>query len=109
VPVITLPGDRHVARVGASLLHAVGHAEWIATDGDDYVRRAVELAGNLPHLAATRAGLRADLQRSALLDHAGQAARFAAAIRECWQTWCASQAGDRRAATIQAAPATVSA
>ncbi len=109
VPVITLPGDRHVARVGASLLHAVGHAEWIATDGDDYVRRALELAGNLPHLAVTRAGLRADLQRSALLDHAGQAVRFATAIRECWQTWCASQVSDRRAATIQAAPAAVSA
>ena len=91
VPVVTLTGDRHMARVGASLLAAVGHPEWSAATAQDYLNCAVELAQNPARLAAIRAGLRADLQRSPLLDHAGQAERFGAALRGCWQNWCRSR------------------
>lgn len=38
VPVISLRGDRHSARVGASLLTAVGRPDWIAESPDQYVR-----------------------------------------------------------------------
>jgi predicted O-linked N-acetylglucosamine transferase (SPINDLY family) len=92
VPVVTLMGDRHVARVSGSLLTAVGHPEWIATSADDYVRIATELASDSAKLAAVRAGLRDQVRNSALGDHAGQAARFAATLRECWQRWCAHRA-----------------
>ena len=88
VPVVTLVGDRHMARVGASLLTAAGHPEWIAADATEYVSHAVKLAGNPELLAVLRTGLRADLRRSPLLDHAGQAGRFGAALRACWQNWC---------------------
>jgi len=88
VPVIALLGDRHMARVSASLLQACGHPEWIGENGPDYVARAIALAQDPGRLAAIRAGLRADLQRSPLLDHAGQAARFGAALRGCWRAWC---------------------
>src|SRR5208283_2084439 len=44
VPVVTAVGDRHASRVGASLLGAVGHPEWVARDRDDYVRVAADLA-----------------------------------------------------------------
>ncbi|HVU33139.1 MAG TPA: tetratricopeptide repeat protein [Opitutaceae bacterium] len=83
-PVVTLCGQRHAARVGASLLRTVGHPEWIVGTPDDYVQRAVDLARAPAALAAISAGLRSDLQRSALLDHAGQSACFARALRECW-------------------------
>lgn len=89
VPVISRVGDRHMARVGASLLTAVGHADWIATDEDDYVRIAAGLAGDPARLASLRGGLRAELRASALLDHAGQARRFGTALRACWGEWCA--------------------
>jgi predicted O-linked N-acetylglucosamine transferase (SPINDLY family) len=88
VPVISLAGDRHMSRVGASLLAAAGHPEWVATDADDYVRRAIELAANPTRLAGIAAGLRDELARSPLLDHAGQAARFGAALRACWVERC---------------------
>ena len=88
VPVITLLGDRHIARVSASLVTAAGHPEWIATSPEDYVRRAVELAADPVRLRTLRAGLRGDMQRSALLDHAGQGACFSAALRQCWREWC---------------------
>lgn len=93
VPVVSLAGDRHVSRVGVSLLTAAGHPEWIAATADDYVRIATELAGDRARLAALRTTLRDDLRRSALLDHPAQAARFAAALRECWRKACAPAGG----------------
>jgi predicted O-linked N-acetylglucosamine transferase (SPINDLY family) len=88
VPVITLAGDRHMSRVGVSLLAAAGHSEWVATTPDDYVRIATSLAGDAGKLAGVRGALRDDLRRGPLLDHTGQAARFGAALRECWRAWC---------------------
>ncbi len=44
VPVVTLEGERMIARQGAALLRAAGRSEWIATSRDDYVRIAVGLA-----------------------------------------------------------------
>ncbi len=90
VPVVTLMGDRHVARVSGSLLTAIGRPEWIAATPADYVRIAAELASDPAKLATIRAGLRDEVKNSPLGDHAGQAARFAAALRECWQAWCAT-------------------
>lgn len=91
VPVVTLLGDRHAARVGASLLTAVGHPEWIATDPAGYAAIAAQLASDPVRLAAIRAGLRTELQASPLLDHAGQAQRFGAALRDCWASVCAGR------------------
>lgn len=88
-PVVTLRGDRHAARVGVSLLTAIGRPEWIADTPDDYVRVAAAVAADRAGLAATARGLRAELQRSPLLDHEGQARRFGAALRACWREWCA--------------------
>jgi len=88
VPVVALVGDRHMARVSASLLGACEHREWAAATAADYVACAVRLATDPAGLASIRANLRGELQRSPLLDHAGQAARFGDALRECWQNWC---------------------
>ncbi|ATC64237.1 hypothetical protein CMV30_09865 [Nibricoccus aquaticus] len=90
VPVITLAGDRHAARVGVSLLTATGHTELIAANSTDYIRIARDLATDPARLATLHATLRADLQNSPLLDHAAQAARFSAALIQCWETRRAS-------------------
>lgn len=44
IPVVTLAGARHAARVGASLLKTVGAHELVASNIDEYVERAVRLA-----------------------------------------------------------------
>jgi len=88
VPVVTLRGDRHSSRVGASLLAAAGHPEWIADSPAEYVRIAAGLAADASGRAAARTGLRRDLARGPLLDHPGQAARFGAALRGFWARWC---------------------
>ncbi len=79
-PVITLSGDRHCARVGVSLLSAIGRAEWIAADELDYVRRAVKCAQGVNH--STAIWLREAVAASALRDEKGQSARFLAALEQ---------------------------
>jgi predicted O-linked N-acetylglucosamine transferase (SPINDLY family) len=91
VPVVTLAGDRHAARVGASLLSAVGHPEWIASTPGDYVRIAAGLASRPERLRAMRPGLREEMKRSRLMDHGTHAELFGAAVRSCWAGWCASR------------------
>ena len=88
VPVVTLAGDRHASRVGASLLTALGRPEWIATQPDDYVAIAARLAEDRERLVVERAGLRELMQQSVLCGHADQARRFGAALRDCWRGWC---------------------
>lgn len=88
VPVVTLAGERHASRVGASLLETVGHPEWIAATPDDYVRIAAGLAADRAALTRIRAGLRAEMQASPLCNHAGQGRRFGDALRRCWREHC---------------------
>lgn len=88
VPVITRRGDVHTARVGASLLSAAGHPEWIAGDDEEFVRIAAELAADSAHLAELRATLRGKLRHSPLQDGPGMAAALGDALREMWRRYC---------------------
>lgn len=84
VPVVTLAGDHHAARVGKSLLAAAGCSSWVAHSEAEYVRIAAALAADESELALLRHTLRPRVAGSVLLDHADQAARFGAAVRRCW-------------------------
>lgn len=88
VPVVTLEGKTHVARVGASLLTRLGRPEWIAKTRDAYVERAVSLAADLERLKTIRGELRSQMAGSALCDAAGFAQEMAAAVREMWRGYC---------------------
>jgi len=103
-PVVTLAGERHASRVGASLLSAIGRTEWIAGNEEDYVRIARDLAADRPRLRTESEGLRQALRRSPLLDHAGQARRFGDALRACWAHWCET-GGDRAPIPSEGVPA----
>jgi predicted O-linked N-acetylglucosamine transferase (SPINDLY family) len=89
VPVLTLAGDRFVSRQGVGLLANAGLAEWIASDADDYVARAVSCVGDLPGLAALRRRLRQQVLVSPLFDARRFAMHFEAALRGMWTRWCA--------------------
>lgn len=84
VPVVCLEGERHSARVGGSLLNALGLQELLARDTDAFVRIAAELAADPARLAALRAGLRQRMTESPLLDHAGFTQNLEAAYRDMW-------------------------
>jgi predicted O-linked N-acetylglucosamine transferase (SPINDLY family) len=88
VPVVSLAGSTHVARVGTSLLNSVGLAELSAHDEADYVRIACRLAGDLEKLAAMRITLRQRMQRSPLMDGPRLTRELEKVYREMWAEYC---------------------
>lgn len=82
VPVVTLAGQTHVSRVGASLLTHLGAPDWIAATPEEYVRIARSLAEDGPTLATIRAGLRERMCASPLCDAAGFTRALEAKFRE---------------------------
>lgn len=91
-PVVSLRGDRHAARVGASLLTAIGREHWVAETADEYVRIALGLASDRIALQQQRGALRDLMRTSPLCDAEAQARRFADALRQCWTAWCTERA-----------------
>ncbi|WP_232504396.1 tetratricopeptide repeat protein [Sulfuricella denitrificans] len=88
VPYITLAGRPSVGRLGSSILQAVGHPEWIAESENEYITKAVKLAGNWDHLASIRSQLRTEMDNSPIRDEAGFARKVENAYRQMWQHWC---------------------
>lgn len=89
VPVITLSGDRHAARVGESLLTRLDLNDLVARDVEAYVAKAVALAGDGRRLDELRADLRGRMERSPLMNATAFAASMEQAYRSMWHTWCA--------------------
>ncbi|MGH7244945.1 MAG: tetratricopeptide repeat protein [Phycisphaerales bacterium] len=90
VPVITLRGEGHRSRVGASLLTAVGVPELITRSADEYVEKAVSLARDRARLAEYRRTMRPRMESSVLMDGPGFFARFEKLIRGVWREKCLS-------------------
>ena len=84
VPVITMAGGRFISRTAHSLAHNAGLPDWVAANEAAYVALAVLYSGDMERLAAVRAGLRRQVQRSPLVD----APRFAKNLEEAlWGMW----------------------
>jgi predicted O-linked N-acetylglucosamine transferase (SPINDLY family) len=99
VPTVTLKGGRCIGHQGESLLHAAGLADWIAIDPDDYVNKALRFGADRAALARLRAGLRAQVASSSLLDGARLCRNLEAAWRGMWQVWCDEQGPNRSPAS----------
>ena len=85
VPVVTCPGETFASRHSLSHLSNVGLTETIARELDEYVELAVSLAGDLPRLAALRAGLRERMAASPLCDGKRFATNLASMLHEAWE------------------------
>lgn len=84
VPVVTLRGERLLARIAASIVTASGHAQWVADSHETYAATVHQLAADLPALAAARAALRGQVEASALCDAPRFTRHFEAALRRAW-------------------------
>lgn len=91
VPVVTLAGSAHAARVGVSLLTNAGMSDWIAQSADGYVDIAARAAADTVSLTTLRGGLRQRLLASPLCDQDAFARRFEVALRTMWTTWATSK------------------
>ena len=88
VPVVTLRGDRHRSRVGASLLTQAGLTDRIAGSLEEYLEIATALAADPDRLRDLRRTLRPRLAASALCDGPAFARKIEATYRAMWQHWC---------------------
>ncbi|MEI8032070.1 MAG: tetratricopeptide repeat protein [Chlorobiaceae bacterium] len=82
VPVVTLSGSRPAGRLSTSILHQIGHPEWIASNLGKYVELACALAAERDRLALIRKGLRETMRSSSLCDEAGFVRRLEKIYRE---------------------------
>ncbi len=87
VPVLTLAGSRHAARVGASILTRVGLTDWIAHDIDDYVERAIHHARDADNLRAVKMTLRRQMRESPLMQPGRVAKELETAYKWMWKRW----------------------
>jgi protein O-GlcNAc transferase len=90
VPVVSLSGKTHASRVGASILTRAGLPDLAASHPEEYVRKAVAFAADLPRLRDLRHAMRDRLRASPLLDAGGFARSLEASLRQMWRTWCAA-------------------
>ena len=88
VPVVSLRGDRMVARQGEAILAKLNLAEWVAADCDDYVRIASNAMNNRVALAESRTRIRDRLVTSDIANAHRVANDFGSALRQLWQTTC---------------------
>ncbi len=87
VPTLTIAGNTPSARAGAALQHSLGLDEFIASDPEDYVRKAALLAADLPRLSEIRQSMRTrmDVQLS---NGEAYTQAFEREIRSAWRHYC---------------------
>jgi predicted O-linked N-acetylglucosamine transferase (SPINDLY family) len=91
VPVLTKMGNCFLSHAGETFASNAGLPDWIATDDDDYVTKAVRFASDLGHLADLRARLRAQVLASPLFDAPRFARNFETAMWGMWELWQSKQ------------------
>jgi len=87
VPVLTRADRPPVGRFGASILRAVGLNDWIASDDDTYVAKAIAASAAPDVLATLQAELRHRMSTSPLMDAAGLARLMEHTYRMLWERW----------------------
>lgn len=96
VPVVTVLGQRHAGRVGASLLGRVGLADLVARDLDGYRELAVDLARDVAERSRLRGALRGRMAASTLMSPTTLARDVELAYRHFWRDWLATSTTSSR-------------
>lgn len=73
VPVVSLAGNTYAGRISASKLHAVNMDELVANSEDEYIQKAIDLAGDYSKQQGLRSTLRGKVEKSELCDAIGLA------------------------------------
>ncbi|WP_240766770.1 tetratricopeptide repeat protein [Paraburkholderia flava] len=92
VPVLCRRGDRFLSHLCESLLQSAGLEDWIATDTDDYIAKAIAFAANPSRLMTLRKNLRTQIAASPLCDAPRFAKHLEAAFTEMYRARVASAA-----------------
>jgi predicted O-linked N-acetylglucosamine transferase (SPINDLY family) len=90
VPVITLAGKWHSARVGQSILSTIGAESLVAKTAAEFVEKAIQLARDVRRLVHYRGTLRRQMLNSPLMDGTNVIA-LEQEYRRLWRSWCAQK------------------
>lgn len=82
VPVVSWAGKSLISRMGKSILTNLDMADWVVSNADDYVERAVAAASDIGFLAQFRSDTRTRLSKTALGNGALFAREFEAACAQ---------------------------
>ena len=89
VPLITLRGRRYHGRMAASALSCLGMEELITESKEEYLEKAVLLAGNPDRLLYFRNNLRDILLRSPICDYGSFVHAVEESYHDMWKNFCA--------------------
>jgi predicted O-linked N-acetylglucosamine transferase (SPINDLY family) len=96
VPVLTLAGDILMARQTASLMAAIGHAEFVTESKEAFVNKAFALSQEIGRLADIRAGLRA-AAAATIFNGPRYTRMLEDAVRSAWRDLCRTEVAGPRA------------
>jgi protein O-GlcNAc transferase len=96
VPVVTLSGDRHAGRLSTSILKSIGLDGFVTQTTEEYVRLAVQQAGDLQSLSRLRRSLRDIMRASALADGARVARAIERTAADSFRRWSGSSPSGAR-------------
>jgi predicted O-linked N-acetylglucosamine transferase (SPINDLY family) len=92
IPVLALKGNSFLSGTATSLANNAGLNDWVASDVDDYVNKAVQFASDPHRLAQLRSTLRDRVIKSPLFDSPRFAKNFGDALRGMWDQRSESKA-----------------
>ena len=85
VPVISLRGNRHAARVSADISANLGRDELVGDDEESYIGAARQLAANRARLASLRASMRSIMSGSCIMAAGAFTRNLESAYRSMWK------------------------
>lgn len=90
LPVVTLPSWQPVSRQTQGYLWAMGRSEWVASNVDEYIRIAAELASDPLRLVDLRMSQRDIMHASPLCDKRTLGQELERALRMMWRRYVAT-------------------
>jgi len=90
VPLVGLEGAWMGGRIGSGVLKALGHAEWVARDEEEYVSIVRSLAGDVELRRQLRPGQRSRMAASPLCDAKGLTRCLEEAFTTMYDRWMAA-------------------
>ena len=84
VPVIIMKGDHFNSRLGESIAHNTYLSDWIASNEDDYVSKAIKFTDKIDDLTKLRSSLREQVVSSPLFNSVRFSSNFEVALKNIW-------------------------
>jgi predicted O-linked N-acetylglucosamine transferase (SPINDLY family) len=85
VPVLSMQGYHFLSRTANSIAYNAGLSDWIATDENNYIDKAVKFADNINQLSILRQVLRNQIKDSSLFNTSQFARHFENALWAMWE------------------------